>query len=81
MSITVSFKPEDWDDEDRAIGPVVVIDHDLYDTDPEIVKSRGEGGFGIPFGYKPNGMTELGWRTRREALAIAGKHGVTLTDY
>jgi hypothetical protein len=81
MSITVSHKTEDWDDEGREIGPVVVIDHDLYDKDPEIVKSCREGGFGIPFGYKPNGMTELGWRTRREALAVAAEHGVTLTEY
>ncbi len=44
MSITVSFKTEHYDDEDRPIGPVVVIDHDLYDTDPEIVKRRREGG-------------------------------------
>jgi hypothetical protein len=49
-------------------------------NDPEIVKSSREGGFGIPFGYKPNGMTDLGWRTRREALAIAAEHGVTLTE-
>jgi hypothetical protein len=81
MSITVSFKAEDYDDEDRPIGPVVVIDHDIYDTDPEIVKLRREGAFGVPLGYKPNGLTELDWRTRREALAIAAEHGVTLTEY
>ena len=81
MSITVSFKAEDYDDEDRPIGPVVVIDHDLYDTDPEIVKRRREGGFGMPFGYTPNGMTELGWRTRRQGLAIAAERGVTLTEH
>ncbi len=81
MSITVSFKTEDWDDENSAIGPVVVIDHDLYDKDPEIVKSRRGGGFGIRFGYKPSGMTDLGWRTRREALAVAAEHGVTLMEY
>jgi hypothetical protein len=81
MRMTVSFKPEDWDDDGREIGPVVVIDHDLYDTDPEVVSSRRQGGFGIPFGYKPNGQTELGWRTRREARAIAAERGVALTEY
>jgi hypothetical protein len=57
-----------------------VIDHDIYDTDPEIVKRRREGAFGMPFGYKPNGVTELGWRTRREALAIAAERGSAEED-
>jgi hypothetical protein len=70
---------EDFSERDEPIGPVVVIDHDCYDKDPEVVKG-GESGF-IPFGYKPDGMTELGWKTRREALTIAAEHGVKLVEW
>ena len=73
--ISVSFKPEG----PGEIGPVIVIEHDAYDEDPEIVKSRKAGGFGLPFGYKPQGMNDLGWKSRREALAIAGPaHGLLM---
>jgi len=76
MSVSVSFKQEDFSERDEPIGPVVVIDHDRYDKDPEIVKG-GESG-SIPFG---DGMTELGWKTRREALTIAAEHGVKLVEW
>ena len=73
MSVTVSFK-----DEDGELGPVVVIDHDIYDKDPVISKNNADGSVGVPFGYKPQGLTELGWLTRRRALA---EHGVTLEEW
>jgi hypothetical protein len=76
MSVTVSFK-----DEAGELGPVVVIDHDVYDKDPVIAKARAEGHLGRPFGYKPQGMTELGWLTRRDALAVAAEHGVQLQEW
>lgn len=79
--ISVSFKSEDTGPNEEPIGPVIVIDHAVYDKDPEIVRRRETGGFGIPFGYEPQGRTDLGWKSRREALAIAASHGVQLIDY
>lgn len=76
MSITVSYK-----DEGGELGPVVVIDHEIYDQDPVVARRRNEGSVGIPFGYKPQGLTELGWLTRSEALAVAASHGVTLEEW
>jgi hypothetical protein len=76
MSLTVSFK-----EEGEEYGPVVVIDHDVYDKDPVIAKARAEGNPGKPFGYRPQGMTELGWLSRRDALAVAAEHGVTLKEW
>ena len=76
MSLTVSFK-----DEGGECGPVVLIDHDVYDKDPVIAKARAEGSPGRPFGYKPDGMTELGWLSRRDALAVAAEHGVMLEEW
>lgn len=76
MSVTVRFK-----DEDGELGPVVVIDHEVYDKDPVVAERRAEGSVGGPFGYKPQGMTELGWLTRREALAVAAEHAVTLEEW
>jgi hypothetical protein len=54
-----------------------VIDHEVYDKDPVVA----EGRVGVPFGYKPQGMTDLVWLTRREALAVAAEHGVTLEEW
>jgi hypothetical protein len=76
MSVTVRFK-----DEDGELGPVVVIDHEVYDKDPVIAKLKAEGRVGKPFGYKPEGITDLGWLTRRQALAVAAEHGVTLEEW
>jgi hypothetical protein len=76
MSVTVSFK-----DEDGELGPVVVIEHEVYDEDPIIAKNRAEGRLGVPFGYKAQGLIELGWLTRGQALAVAAKHGVTLEEW
>jgi hypothetical protein len=81
MSITASFKDEAEEDDGRAIGPVIVTDHEVYDKDPEIVNRREGRQSGVPFGYKPQGVTDLGWKTRREALAVAAEYGVPLTDY
>lgn len=63
-------------DADDPVGPVTVIDVEKYESDPEVKKST----FGIPYGYKPNGVAELGWKPRSEALAIAAAHGVELTE-
>lgn len=46
-----------------------MINHKVYDKDPVIAKNKAEGRVGVPFGYKPQGLTELGWLTRRRALA------------
>jgi hypothetical protein len=75
VSYTVTFKHEDTVN-GRPVGPVTVIDHDEYDQDPEIA----EGGIGIPFGYKPRGVTDLGWQTRSAARQIAAGYGVPLTE-
>jgi hypothetical protein len=72
MSITVSFK-----DEGGELGPVAVIDREIYERDPVVA----QGGVGIPYGYKPQGLPELGWLTRSEALAVAASHGVTLEEW
>jgi hypothetical protein len=76
MSVTVRYK-----DEGGELGPVIVIDHEIYDKDPVIAKNKAEDCVGVPFGYKPQGLTELGWLTRRRALAVAAEHGVTLEEW
>jgi hypothetical protein len=74
--VVVTFKDEDYDDDCGPIGPVVVIRRDL--ESPEAAAAR-EAGF--PFDYDPGEATDLGWKTRREAAAIAADHGVGLTEW
>lgn len=80
--ITVSFKHEGTNEKaGLRFGPVVVTDTDAYDADPVVAERRAAGAIGLPFGYKPAGVTNLGWLTEPEAEAIAAEHGVTLTRW
>lgn len=62
-------------------GPVVGIDSPVYDA---WLKENGVqyGGcmVGIPFGVKPDGITEFGWRTRQQAQVIAEAFGLELSE-
>lgn len=77
VSVTVQWKHEDTVN-GQPVGPVTVTDHTLYDADPEIMKAHATGAVGIPFGYEPAGVTDLGWKTRTEAQSIAVTYGVPL---
>ena len=78
--VTVSFKHEDTQ-QGQPVGPVVVIDDATYDQDPEIARARESGQIGIPFGYKPQGQSELGWLTLSRARKVATHYGVGLTEH
>lgn len=71
----VTFKDE-GEDGGRVIGPVKVFDLDLYEKDPEVMKP----GLGVPFGYKPQGVADLGWRTLAYAREVARRYGVELEE-
>jgi hypothetical protein len=73
MSTIVAFKDEDFDDNCGPMGPVVVIR-------AEGETAEAAAAAGVPFAYEPHQASDLGWKTRREALAIAAEHGVKLTD-
>jgi hypothetical protein len=77
--IRVTFKHE-GEEGGQIIGPVLVIDQEKYDNDPEVRAARERGSFGIPFGHKPEGMTELGWMTLAQARREAKKRGVELEE-
>jgi hypothetical protein len=71
--VVVAFKDEGSDD-GRSFGPVVVI------------RAQGENAetaaaAGVPFAYRPEQANEVGWKSYREAMAIAAQHGVTLTEW
>jgi hypothetical protein len=77
MSIViVTFKDEDYGDERGAFGPVLVIRRDC--ESPEAAAAHEAG---VPFLYEPGEASDLGWKTRREAAAIAAAHGVRLTEW
>jgi hypothetical protein len=65
-TVVVTFKDQDCDDDRGPFGPVVVIRRDS--ESPEAAAAREAG---VPFLYEPGEATDLGWRTRREAAAIA----------
>lgn len=73
MTVRVTFKDEDEVD-GVAIGPVRVIDVEALAADPVA------SGTMWPFGYKPAGVTDLGWMGKPEALAVARSHGVDLEE-
>jgi hypothetical protein len=58
--VTVTFQTEDQAG-GQDIGPVTVTDHDAYDRDPVVRDSRGQ--VGLPYGYQPAGVHDLGWST------------------
>ena len=75
MSVTVvTFKDEDCDGDRVPIGPVVVIRAEGEDAEA----AAAAGG---PFRYRPEQAEDLGWKSYREAVAIAGEHGVPLTEW
>jgi hypothetical protein len=82
MSIVVTFKCE-LSEAGVDIGPVVLIDTDLYDNDPEVKKRPKRPGsiqVGLPRGYKPQGRTNLGWKSREEAESIAAEQGAEFKE-
>ncbi len=75
MSVTVvTFKDEDCDGDGAPIGPVVVIRAEGEDAEAAAAA-------GVPFRYEPEHAQDLGWKSYREARAIAGEHGVPLTEW
>lgn len=64
---------------DLDLGFVLVTDQTLYGRDPEVIKAQVRGGH-LPLGYRPIGQTAIGWRSREEALAIAGEYDVELEE-
>jgi hypothetical protein len=74
--VSVSFKSED-EQHGQVVGPVVVYDHEVYDKDPEAAK----GGLGVPFGYTPQGMHQLGWQKLSVARRVAKHYGVELEEW
>jgi hypothetical protein len=73
--VVVTFKEEDYDEDVGPFGPVVVIRPVAETQDAAAAREAG-----IPFPYKPGEATNLGWKTRREAAAIAADQGVDLTE-
>jgi hypothetical protein len=65
-----------YKDETGTSGPVTVIENAVYAADPEVAK----GGFGLPYGYRPKGLTDKSWMTRAKALKVAAEYGVVLTE-
>jgi hypothetical protein len=74
--VVVTFKDEDCAAEHDQIGPVLLIRRACESPDEAAAREAG-----LPFAHEPHEATDLGWKTRREALAIAANHGVTLTDW
>ncbi len=74
--VVVTFKDEDCTAEHAPIGPVLLIRRES--ESPAEAAAREAG---LPFAHEAQEATDLGWKTRREALAIAANHGVTLTDW
>jgi hypothetical protein len=75
MSVTVvTFKDEGCDGGGVPIGPVVVIRAEGEDAEAAAAA-------GVPFRYQPEQAEDLGWKSYREAVAIAEEHGVPLTEW
>ena len=74
--VVVTFKDEDCAADHSHIGPVLLIRRESESPDEAAAREAG-----LPFAHKAHEATGLGWKTRREALAIAADHGVTLTDW
>ena len=85
MTLSVSFK-HFGDERGEEIGEVVIFDSEKMDADPVLAAGTEEGVGGatvtlIPFGHESPGITELGYKTRREAEAVAAQHGVPLSEH
>ncbi len=75
--VVVTFKEEDRDDRAGPVGPWWSYGGRESESHDESAARQA----GVPFAYKPGEATDLGWKTRREAVAIAADHGVALTDW
>jgi hypothetical protein len=76
MSVAVvTLKGEDRDSDGLPIGPVVVIRAEGADAE------AAAAAVGVPFRYRPEQAEDLGWKSYREAVAIAGERGVPLTEW
>lgn len=84
MALSVSYK-HFGHERGEEIGEVLIFDDDLMDADPVLAANtkevRGASVTLIPFGHDCPGITELGYKTRREAEAIAAQHGVSLSEH
>jgi hypothetical protein len=69
----------------EEIGNVVIFDSEQIDADAVLAASAKEVNGAtvmlVPFGHDSPGITELGYKTRREAEAIAAQHGVPLSEH
>jgi hypothetical protein len=75
MSVTVvTFKDEGRDGDGAPVGPVVVVR-------AEGEEAEAAAAAGVPFRFRPEQADALGWKSYREAVAIAGQHGVPLTEW
>jgi hypothetical protein len=75
MSVTVvTFKDEGSDDDGVPVGPVVVVRADGEEAEAAAAA-------GVPFRFQPEQAEALGWKSYREAVVIAGEHGVPLTEW
>ncbi len=75
MSVTVvTFKDEDCDADGVPIGPVVAIRAEGKDAEAAAAAS-------VTFRYQPEQAGNLGWKSYREAVAIAEEQGVPLTEW
>jgi hypothetical protein len=79
VPLSVSFKHFS-SERGEEIGEVVIFDSEKIDADPVLAANTEEGASGamvtlIPFRHESPGITELGYKTRREAEAIAKQHG------
>jgi hypothetical protein len=75
MSVTVvTFKDEGCDGDGVPIGPVVVIRAEGEDAEAAAAT-------GVPFRYQPEQAEDLGWKSCREAVGIAGEQGVPLAEW
>lgn len=85
MPLSVSYK-HFGRERGEEIGEVVIFDDEKMATDPVLAANTEEGASGamvtlIPWGHESPGITELGYKTRREAEAIAEQHGVPLSEH
>lgn len=84
MALSVSFK-HFGDERGEEIGRVLIIDPEVVATDPTAASSAEEVG-GVTVMMTPAvddspGITDLGYKTRLEAEAIAAQHGVPLSEH
>lgn len=84
MTLSVSFK-NFGHERGEEIGEVVIFDSEQIDADPVLAATAKEVNGAmvmlVPFGHESPGITELGYKTRREAEAIAAQHGVPLSEH